>query len=150
MGPQRVLQAAVALAIAAGPAAAAPSARERIAVIDLGNGPGAGPGAAGADAAQQLRIAVAAAGFDPVVGDGVEDALTKHDTNLDAVTLAAAMASAARAFGALSCGEVVPAARQAIAIAAARQAAGRPVPELPRAWAYLLLCADRDGKIDAA
>src|SRR5262249_20709465 len=42
------------------------------------------------------------------------------------------------------------AARQAIGLAAARQAAGRPVPELARAWAYLLLCADRDGQLDAA
>src|SRR5262249_35923120 len=44
----------------------------------------------------------------------------------------------------------IPAARQAIGIAAARQAAGRAVPELPRAWAYLLLCADREGQLDAA
>jgi hypothetical protein len=60
------------------------------------------------------------------------------------------MATAEHAFGALACGEVVPAARLAIGIAAARQAAGRPVPELARAWAYVLLCADREGQIDAA
>jgi hypothetical protein len=66
------------------------------------------------------------------------------------VELAAALATAQRAFGALSCGEVTPAAKRAIGLAAARQAAGRPVPELPRAWTYLLLCADREGQLDAA
>ena len=34
--------------------------------------------------------------------------------------------------------------------AGAFQAAGLPVPELPRAWAYVLLCADRDGQLDVA
>src|SRR5437764_13028 len=65
------------------------------------------------------------------------------------VLAAAAAAAAPRAYGALACGDVVPAARQAIGLSAARQAAGRPVSELPRAWAYVLLCADRDGQHDA-
>jgi len=60
------------------------------------------------------------------------------------------MATAQRAFGELACGEVAPAARQAIGLAAARQAAGLPVPELARSWTYLLLCADRENQIDAA
>jgi hypothetical protein len=148
MGPQRVLQAAVAIAIATGPAGAAPAppapaGHERIALIDLGPD-------SGADRSRPLLAAIAAAGFDPVIGDDVEDALAGRDLERDVPTLAAAIAAAERAFGALACGDVVPAARQAIAIAAARQAAGRPVPELPRAWAYLLLCADREGRIDAA
>ena len=141
--------------LVAAPAAAAPRGRarpaqhERIAVIDLGGSGAAGSGR-GADVARQLAAAVVAAGFDPVIGDGVEDALAGRDQDRDDVTLAAAMATAARAFGALACGEVVPAARQAIGLAAARQAGGRPVPELPRAWAYVLLCSDRDGQRDAA
>jgi hypothetical protein len=136
--------------LAAAPAAAAPRAQraslhERIAVIDLG-----GATRPGVDIPRQLATAIVAAGFDPVIGDGVEDALAGRDQERDEVTLAAAMATAARSFGALACGDVVPAARQAIGLAAARQAAGRPVPELPRAWAYVLLCADRDGQRDAA
>jgi hypothetical protein len=158
MGPQRVLQAAVAVALAAiapsaaaGPEAAAPGprSRERIAVIDLGGGPG-GPGRGSTDAPQPLQAAIVAAGFAPVIGDGVEDALAGRDTERDATALAAAMATAEHAFGALACPEATTAARQAIGIGAARQAAGRPVPELPRAWAYVLLCADRDGQRDAA
>lgn len=113
-------------------------------MIDLGGASGAG------DATRQLQAAITAAGYAPVIGDGVEDALAGRDTERDAVELAAAIATAERAFGALACGEVAPAARRAIGIAAARQAAGRPVPELARAWTYLLLCADRDGQLDTA
>src|SRR4051812_21335713 len=155
MGPQRVLQAAVAVALAAiAPAAAAapdaaapagPRSRERIAVIDLGGGPGGAT-----DALQPLQTAIVAPGFAPGIGDGVEDALAGRDTERDTTALAAAMATAEHAFGALACPEAIPAARQAIGIGAARQAAGRPVPELPRAWAYVLLCADRDGQLDVA
>lgn len=119
-------------------------------MIDLGGGP-AGSGATGrADPLQPLQAAIVAAGLAPVLGDGVEDALAGRDTERDALALSAAIASAEHAFGALACQDAVPAARQAIGIAAARQAAGRPVPELPRAWAYVLLCADRDGQRDAA
>src|SRR3954471_22739381 len=160
MGPQRILPAAVVVALAPVPfhaiaapdpaAPASPRSRERIAVIDLGGGP-AGSGATGrADPLQQLQAAIVAAGFAPVLGDGVEDALAGRDAERDAVALSAAVASAERAFGALACQDAVPAARQAIGIAAARQAAGRPVPELPRAWAYVLLCADREGQRDVA
>src|SRR5687767_1554256 len=147
MGPQRVLQAVAVVASVAvlRPVAAAPQ-HERVAVIDLG--PGAEAGAS--EAQRQLAAAVRAAGLDPVVGDGVEDALAGRDVERDAAQLAAAMATAERAFGALSCREVERAAREAIGIAAARQAAGRPVPELPRAWTYRLLCADREAQPDAA
>src|SRR5258707_936627 len=114
MGPQRILQAAVVLALAAVPsraiaapdpapepaAPASPRSRERIAVIDLGGGP------------QQLQAAIVAAGFAPVLGDGVEDALAGRDAERDAAALSAAIASAERAFGALACQDAVPAARQ--------------------------------------
>ena len=153
MGPQRVLQAALAVAIAtcavaagAAPGVAAPAVRvrERIAVIDLGGD------ARGADVAHRLHTAIIGAGFSPVVGDGVDDALAGRDLEGDAVALAAELATAERAFGALACPEVIPAARRAIGIAAARQAGGHPGPELARALAYVLLCADRDGKLDDA
>ena len=159
MGHQRVLQAVAVIAAAATAASASP--RERVAVIDLGSGlgsglgPGPGPadssGKAGfTDVPQQLAAAIVAAGFSPVIGDGIEDALAGRDVDRDAVQLAAALATAQRAFGELACARVTPAARQAIGIAAARQAAGHAVPELPRAWTYLLLCADRENQVDAA
>ena len=66
-----------------------------------------------------------------------------------ACALAAAMADAQRKFGALACKDAIAAAQTAIAIAAARQAAGLAVPELPRAWTYVLLCADRTRRCDA-
>src|SRR4051794_21491724 len=114
MGPQRVLQAiAVVASVATGPAAAAP--RERVAVVDLS------PDAAPADARARLAAAIAAAGFEPSAGDGLEVALAGGDVDRDAGELATAMATAARAFGELRCSAVVPAANQAIGLAAARQ-----------------------------
>src|SRR5215475_9529583 len=115
MGPQRILQAAVAVALAAvtvtpGAAAADPQtaapvkarSHERIAVIDLGVGPpaapAAGPGRAFADIPQQLQAAIVAAGFTPVIGDGVDDALAGRDVERDAAALAAAIADAEHAF----------------------------------------------------
>jgi hypothetical protein len=91
-----------------------------------------------------------AAGLEPVIGEGVEDALAGRDVDRDAAPLAAALATAQRAFGELACADVTPAAQQAIGLAAARQAAGLAAPELARAWTYLLLCADREDRLDAA
>jgi hypothetical protein len=134
-------------------ASAAPQLHERVAVIDLGPGDlgpgGVGPAGSGA-IRQKLDAALVAAGFEPVAGDGVEDALSGRDVDRDAAQLATAIATAQRAFGELRCGDATTAAQQAIGIAAARQAAGRAVPELPRAWSLVLLCADRDGRLDAA
>jgi hypothetical protein len=121
---------------------------ERIAVIDLGAGTGTGHGFA--DVQRTLEAAIVAAGLDPVIGDGVEDALAGRDVDRDTVELAAAIAAAQDAFGKLACSDVMPAAQQAIGLAAARQAAGQAAPELARAWTYVLLCADRENQIDAA
>ncbi len=121
-------------------AAAAP--RERVAVIDLGPGDGS--------VRQKLAAAIVAGGLEPVIGDGVEDALAGINSDRDSIALAAAMAEAKETFGALACPEATAAAQRAIAIGAARQAAGLPVPELPRAWAYVLLCADRGGDTSTA
>lgn len=146
MGPEPVLQAArwlafVAVAASVGAAHAKP--RERVAVIDLG------PDDQGA-ARQRLAATVVAGGLEAVVGEGIEDALAGRDAERDATTLASAMAEAQRAFGALDCKTVIASSTQAIGIAAARQAAGLAVPELPRAWTYVLLCADRSGDPDTA
>jgi hypothetical protein len=143
MGPQRVLQAAgLALLCAAATAHAAPL-HERAAVIDLG------PDDGGA-LRKELLATLVAAGFDVAIGDGIDDALAGKSLDKDLVALAGAMADAQRAFGAFDCVAAVPAANQAIAIAAQRQAAGLPVPELPRALSYVLLCADKAGDVDRA
>ncbi|MDB4960292.1 MAG: hypothetical protein JWP01_291 [Myxococcales bacterium] len=145
MGVERVLQVAGSLALAAvalvaTTATAAP--RERVAVFDLGP----------SDAAvrQKLAAAIVAGGLEPVLGDGVEDALGGQSTEPDELQLAVAIGDAQRAFGALDCPATIVASQTAIGIAAARQAAGRAVPELTRAWTYRLLCADRMGDSDAA
>lgn len=99
---------------------------------------------------QKLAAAVVAGDLEPVIGDGVEDALAGINSDRDSIALAAAMAEAKERFGALACSEATTAAQTAIAIGAARQAAGLPIPEVPRAWAYVLLCADRSGDAAAA
>lgn len=119
--------------------------RERVAVIDLG-----GPGPNDEVVRQTLAAAVVAGGLAPVTGDGVEDALAGIDSDRDAIALAAVMAEAKEKFGALACREATAAAHKAIEIGAARQAAGLAVPELPRAFAYVLLCADRTGDASTA
>src|SRR5439155_156773 len=89
-------------------------------------------------------------GFVPVIGDGVEDALAGRDVDRDAGLVTASIADAQRAFGELRCSDATASARHAIGLAAARQAAGRAVPELARAWSLVLLCADRDNQLDTA
>ena len=135
MGAQQVLRAAAVALIPfllGGIASAAPSRlHERVAVIDLGPDDPA--------IRKQLATAVVAGGLDPVIGDGVEDALSGIATQLDAVALAAALDEAQRAFGALDCTATTTAAQRAIGIGAARQAGGLAVAELPRAWSYVLL-----------
>jgi len=145
MGPQRVLQAVVcglaAVVASASPGFGAP--RERVAVIDLG------PADSGA-ARRAIASAAVTAGLDVVAGDGLEDALAGELTDKDVVQLAGALAEAQRAFGALDCTAATAAAKTAIGIGAARQAAGLAVPELARAWTYVLECADRAGDATAA
>jgi hypothetical protein len=108
MGSQRVLQAiaVVASAVASQPAraVAAPPPHERIAVIDLGSANDAALGSAArrsaakgfADIPRKLQAAILAAGLEPVIGDGVEDALAGRDVDRDTVELEAALASAQR------------------------------------------------------
>lgn len=127
----------------AGVADAAPKTRERVAVIDLG--PADGGAIRG-----RLAGVVVAAGLQTVNGDGVEDALAGEAADKDTLQLSAALAEAQRAFGALDCAATTAAATLGIGIGAARQAAGLAVPELPRAWTYVLLCADRAQNMDDA
>lgn len=135
---------ALALGTIAAEAAPRPSkTRERVAVIDLGP-------ADGGTIRARLAAAVIAAGLEAVVGDGMEDALAGEAADKDAVRLAAAMAEAQRAFGALDCAAATTAAKIGVGIASARQAAGLAVPELARAWTYVLLCADRTQQPDEA
>ena len=116
-------------------ASAAPS-QDRIAVIDVGP-------TDGGIARREIANAIVKGGLSPLIGDGIDDALAGEDLTPDAARLAAAMAEAQRAFGQLDCAATTASANTAIGIAAARQAAGMPVPELPRAWTYVLLCAER-------
>ena len=144
MGAQRALQAAGVVALATGVAAAAPPAtrHEKVAIIDLGPGD--------EQVRRELGTRVVAAGLDPMVNDGALEALAGHAADGDAVHLAAALAEAQRAFGALDCKAAVAASTTVAGIGAARQAAGLATPELARAWTYLLLCADRANDVDGA
>jgi len=162
MGAQRILQAAglivvpvvvpvvvsvvVAVVCASvGSATAAPVRQhERVAVIDLG------PDATDGSVRQRIIAAVVAAGFDAVIGDNVEDALAGHSVDRDALDLAVAIERAQRAFGAFDCATAIEASTQAAALAAMRQAAGLPAPELARAYTYLLSCKDKAGDVDGA
>jgi hypothetical protein len=144
MGAQRVLQAVGVVAALAAGAIAAPKLHERLAVIDLG------PSPEDETTRKQLAEAAVTAGFEPVIGNGIEDALAGINVDKDVVELGAAMAEAQRAFGALDCAAAIKAADRAIAIAAMRQAARMAVPELPRALTYELLCKDKAGDVDGA
>ena len=124
MGPQQVLRAAAAVVVLVGTAASA-APRERVAVIDLGPEDGT---------REKLAAAIVAGGLEPVIGDGVEDALAGVSTDRDHVLLAAALAEAKDKFGALACKEATAAAQTAIAIGAGRQAAGLAVPGALPAW----------------
>jgi len=134
MGPQQVLRAAAAVVVTASVSlAAAAPVSDRAAVIDLGPG----------EARQKIEAALVARGVALLQGDGIADALAGTAVDRDVLALAGAMADAQSKFGALQCAETIAAAQTAITIAAGRQAAGIAVPELPRAWTYILLCADR-------
>jgi hypothetical protein len=102
------------------------------------------------DQRRAVSTALIDAGLDVAMGDGVEDALAGIATDRDGLLLAAAMQDAEHAFGALKCNDAVKAAKTAIGLAAQRQAAGLAVPELTHAWAYVLLCADKNGDTNGA
>jgi hypothetical protein len=151
MGPQQILRAAarsaLVVALVGATATAAPlraSGRESIAIIDLG------PDPQNPAVRQELGAALVGAGLSPGLGDGLGDALAGIDTPSDQPVLVKALADAQQAFGALDCKTATRSADGALSILAARQAAGIATPELPRAWAYILLCADRTKDVPAA
>jgi len=137
MGAQQVLRAATVVLIAS--AASAETLHERVAIIDLGP----------RDAAVEQKLAqqAVAAGLQLV---GEDDALAGVVSAPDQLAMDAALAEAQRAYGALDCTAATAAAKRAAGIGAARQAGGLDVPALPRAWSYVLLCADRANDFDAA
>jgi hypothetical protein len=139
MGPQQVLRAACLLVVSA--VIGHDARAEHVAVIDLGPDDGT---------RGKLAAAIVAGGLEPIIGDGIEDALAGTNADRDGIGLAAALAEAKDKFGALACPEATAAAQTAISIGAARHAAGLAVPELPRAFAYVLLCADRGNDHPAA
>lgn len=135
-----------ALLALAGVASAAPGKVahvDKVAVIDVGP-------ADGGVARRTLAGAIVNGGLAPVIGDGADDALAGQDITPDAARLAAAMSEAQGAFGQLDCAATITAATSAIGIAAARQAGRLPVPELSRAWTYVVLCAERQGNTTLA
>src|SRR5260221_13121653 len=95
MGAQQILRATACSALIAGAASAAPhapagsAAKERAAVIDLGP--------QSPEIRRTLHTAVADAGFEPVIGDGIDTALPRPHADRDAIGLAPAMADAQRA-----------------------------------------------------
>ncbi|CAN5769340.1 hypothetical protein BH11MYX2_BH11MYX2_39610 [soil metagenome] len=138
MGVERVLQAAVAVVVVGAVVAPSIARAEDVAIIDVGP-------TDGGEARTRIAAALTGAGLAPLVGNGVDDALAGVDVTPDAQQLATAMARAQRAFGALDCAAATTESQQAIGISSARQAAGLAVPDLSRAWTYVLLCADRAG-----
>lgn len=160
MGTQQVLRTARTVVVAtacANFAAAGPvSSRERVAIVDLtasaqlSSGPSLASGGSDASARETLSRALLDAGLEPIAGDGVEHALAGIAADRDTTTLAASLAEAERTLEQLQCPEATAAARRALLVLAARQASGIPVPELWRAWAVLVSCADRTGDIGGA
>lgn len=161
MGTQQILRTARAVIVAIACvnfAAAAPvPRRERVAIIDLtarvtpsSAADHADP--VGSEAAVRARLsrALIAAGLEPIVGDGVEHALAGIAADRDSSALESSLAEAEQSDGQIQCAEVTAAARRALRLLAARQASGMAVPELPRVWNALLVCADRTGDIDGA
>lgn len=106
-------------------------------------------GPAEASVAHTLEAAIVAAGMQPLDA-ATAAALAGNGAGNDAIELAVAMADAQQKFGALDCKGTIAAAKTALPLLAQRQAATLAVPELPRAWAYMLLCADRRGDVDLA
>ena len=106
-------------------------------------------GPADPDIDRALASALVKADLAPL-DDVTEAALTGQTAESDALALAAQMARAQQKYGALDCKGTISAVKKALPLIAARQAGQLPVPELPRAWAYALLCADKIGDSDLA
>lgn len=152
MGTQQVLRtgrSVIAIVCAASAIAASAPVPERVAVIDVTTTTSAdhrqSEPSANAAVRATLARALVAAELEPITGDGVEHALAGVAADRDATALDVALADAERAVSRLACFEANVSAQRALQVLAARQASGMAVPELPRAWTYVLQCADRSG-----
>jgi hypothetical protein len=132
----------------AGPSAAPTGAP--VAVVDLTVAPAASSGAVSANAAA-LRQELRAAGFAVLSAPDLDLANAGIDGGKDLSEAMTAIELARTSFGALDCPAASSAAESAIALLAARGAAGLEVTApLSTAWSYLLLCRDRSGDFDGA
>lgn len=149
MGTRQILRvaAAIAVATAAGdPIAAAQAdepAGEPVIVIDLR--PGDAEGLRGSRAALIGELG-GITGIAVRIDAGLDGALAGEASDNDASALRIALDEARTGFADLDCKKAGAAAARAIDLLAARQAAGLDDGTALRgAWAYTLLCADRDG-----
>jgi hypothetical protein len=154
MGTRQVLRVAAALVVAAAlaaPADAGNAAGEPVIVIDLRPGDADGLRGSRAELLTELaKISGIAAKSD----GGLDGALAGEASDTDAVAVRDALDEARTGFadldcqkaGDLDCKKAGAAAERAIDLLAGRQAAGLDDGTALRgAWAYVLLCADRDG-----
>src|SRR5688500_7648891 len=145
MGARQVLRVAaglVALCALLRPAAAAPG-DEDLVVIDLRPGD---PAALRGSRAELVTALGGIAGIAVRADAGLDAALAGEASDQDALDVRAALDEAREAFGALDCARATTAADRAIDLLAGRQAVGLDDGSALRgAWAYVLLCADRDG-----
>jgi hypothetical protein len=154
MGARQVLRVVVAIAALAGGARlahaqprgslavpAASSHVEPVIVIDL-----RAPSAARDASRAQLDEALDRAGGVAVSRGGTLDAALAGDSGDDGDLARAALDEAKAAYGALDCAKARPAAERAAIAYASRRASAIDDGDAPRtAWAYVMLCADRDG-----
>jgi len=151
MGARQVLRVVAGLIVALGVALGAPiSARagkdEPVIVIDLRPGD---PAALRSSRAEVVTAFGGIAGITVRADPGLDAALAAEASDADAIAVRGALDEAREAFGAVDCARTTAAADRAIDLLAGRQAAGLDDGTALRgAWAYVLLCADRDG--DAA
>jgi hypothetical protein len=145
MGARQVLRVAaglVALCAVVATAHAEPG-DEDIVVIELRPGD---PAALRSSRAELIKELGGIAGIAVRADAGLDAALAGEASDQDAIDVRAALDEAREAFGALDCARATAAADRAIDLLAGRQAAGLDDGAALRAsWAYVLLCADRDG-----
>lgn len=154
MGTQQVLRAAAVVAITAVSASAGsaradagpPAAQQGtpVVVVDL-------TASASGSGAEAVRRELKTAGFAVISAPDLDAANAGIDGGKDLSEAMAALELARTSFGELDCPAATAAAESAIALLAARGAAGIEVrAPLSTAWSYLLLCRDRSGDFDGA
>jgi hypothetical protein len=159
MGTQQVLRAAAVVAITATASfgasigidsawadAGQPPASQGtpVVVVDL-------TASASVSGAEVVRRELKTAGFTVISAPDLDAANAGIEGGKDLTEAMAALELARTSFGELDCPAATAAAESAIALLAARGAAGIDVSApLSTAWSYLLLCRDRSGDFDGA